>query len=95
MLSFILCCNIRTLLDLASSKCPEQGTAPVSRESGRLNIEIAVLSETRLSEEDQLTEKGSGSSIFWVGKLKNEKCEGCVGFDIKSYRNPLVSLIIS
>ena len=48
----ICCCNVRTLLDLASSKHTEQRAALVSRELGRLNIDIAALSETHLSEED-------------------------------------------
>lgn len=72
----ICCWNVRTLLDLPSSKCPEQRTALVSRELGRLNIDIAALSETRLAEEDQLIEKGPGYSIFRVGKTKSEKHEG-------------------
>ena len=37
-----------------------------------------------MTEEDQLTEKGSGYSIFRVEKTKSEKCEGGVGFAIKS-----------
>ena len=48
----------------------------MSRELGRLNIDIAALSETRLAEEDQLIEKGPGYSIFRVGKTKSEKHEG-------------------
>ena len=80
-----MCCwNVRTLLDLAPSNRSERRTALVTRELGRLNIDIAALSETRLSEEDQLTEKGSGYSIFWVGKPKGEKRDGGVGFAIKS-----------
>ena len=79
----ICCWNIR-ILDLATSKRPEQRTALVSEELGRRNIHIADLSETRLSEEDQLVAKGSGYSIFWIGKPKNEKRECGVGFAIKS-----------
>ena len=33
-----------------------------------------------MSEDDQLTEKRSGYSIFWVGKPENETREGGVGF---------------
>ena len=80
----ICCWNVRILLDLATSKCSERRTALVSRELGRLKIGIAALSETRLSEEDQLSEKGSGYSIFWVRKPKNEKCESGVAITIKS-----------
>ena len=55
----ICCWDVRTLLDVASKR-PEWRTALVSIELGRLNIDIAALSETHLSEEDQLIEKGSG-----------------------------------
>ena len=80
-----MCCwNARTLLDLPSSKHPERRTALVSIELVRLNIDIAAMSETRLAEEDELIEKGSEFSIFWVGKTKSEKSEGGVGFAIKS-----------
>ena len=48
----------------------------MSRELGRLNIDIAALSETDLPEEDQLIEKGT--------KPKNEKREVGVDFAIKS-----------
>ena len=56
----------------------------MSIELVRLNIDIAAMSETRLAEEDELIEKGSEFSIFWVGKTKSEKREGGVGFAIKS-----------
>lgn len=67
----IYCWNVRALFDLPSPKRPERRTAPVSIELDRLDIDIAALSETRLTEEDQIIEKGSGYSIFWVGKTKN------------------------
>ena len=47
-------------------------------------MDIAALSETRLSEEDQMSEEGSGYSLFWVGKPKGERRDGGVGFAIKS-----------
>ena len=46
-------------------------------------IDIAALSETYLSEEDQLIEKGSGWSIFCVGKPNDEKQEDGVEFAVK------------
>ena len=54
------CWNVRTLLDLKSSMHPERRTALVTKELQRLNIDIAALSETRLSEQDQITEESSG-----------------------------------
>ena len=78
------CWNVRTLLDADKSKRPERRTALVTRELKRLNIDIAALSETRLAEEDQLKEEGSGYSLFWVGKRKGERRDGGVGFAIKS-----------
>ena len=41
--------NVRTLLDRDRSKRPERQTALVAKELSRYNIDIAVLSETRLA----------------------------------------------
>ena len=87
-LSLNVCCwNVRTLLDREASSRPERRTALVTSELGRLNIDIAALSVTRLSDEDQLTEVSSGFTIFWVGKPKGEKRDGRrggVGFAIRT-----------
>ena len=80
----IACWNVRTLLNIDTSKRPERRTALVTRELKRLNIDIAALSETRLSDEDHVVELGSGYSIFWVGKPKGVRRDGGVGFAIKS-----------
>ena len=56
----------------------------VTKELQRLNIDIAALSETRLSGEDQLIEMKSGFTLFWVGKPEGERRDGGVGFAIKS-----------
>ena len=80
----VCCWNVRTLLDLDSSNRPERRTALVTRELRRLNVDIAALSETRMSDEDQLTEVKSGFTLFWVGKPKGEKREGGVGFAIRT-----------
>ena len=76
--------NVRTLLDLDSSKHPERRTAIVAKELARYRIDIAALSETRLSEEDQLTESGAGYTFFWKGKPNGERRVGGVGFAIRS-----------
>lgn len=75
--------NVRTLLDRDGSVLPERRTAIVSKELARYNIDIAALSETRLSDEDQLTEIG-GYTYFWKGKPNGIKREGGVGFAIRS-----------
>ena len=79
----ICCWNVRTLLDLPSSKRPERRTALVSRELGRLNIDIAALSDTRLAE-DQLIEKKIRILHFLGRKNKKWEGKGGVGFAIKS-----------
>ena len=84
-ISLNICCwNVRTLLDREASSRPERRTALVTRELQRLNIDIAAHSETRLSDEHQLTEVNSGFTIFWVGKPKGEKRDGGVGFAIRT-----------
>ena len=80
----VCCWNVRTLLELSSSNRPERRTALITKELRRLNVDVAALSETRLSGEDNLLEKSSGYTIFWVGKPAGVKREGGVGFAIKS-----------
>ena len=58
--------NIRTLLPdtkTAASR-PERRTALIASELGRLGIDIACLSETRLADEGRIDEVGSGYSFF-------------------------------
>ena len=84
-ISLNVCCwNVRTLLDRETSSRPIRRTALVTRELERLNTDIAALSETRLSDEDQLIEVSSGFTIFWVKKPKGEKRDGGVGFAIRT-----------
>ena len=65
--------NVRTLLDRERSSNPERRSAIVARELSRYSIDIAALSETRLSGEDQFTEEGAGYTFFWKGKPEGEK----------------------
>ena len=71
-------------MDQPSSKRPERRTALVTKELQRLNIDIAALSETRFSDEDQLVEIGTGYTLFWFGKPKGERRDGGVGFAIRT-----------
>ena len=78
-----LCCwNVRTLLD--NDKRSVRRTALVTNELARYNIDIAALSETRLSGVDQLTEIESGYTLFWSGKPTGEKREAGVGFAVRN-----------
>ena len=79
--------NVRTLLDREASTNPERRTAIVAKELSRYHIDIAAFSETRLSEEDHLTERGAGYTFFWKGKPEGEKRDGGVGFAIKTDLN--------
>ncbi|XP_076041882.1 uncharacterized protein LOC143025761 [Oratosquilla oratoria] len=65
--------NIRTLLDSDVNPRPRRRTALVAHELSRYNIDIAALSETRLSGEDSLSEEGEGYTFFWKG-LPEEDC---------------------
>ena len=62
--------NVQTLLDLEMSSKPERRTALVAKELARYRVDIAALSETRLSGEDQLTEKGAGYTFFGKVSLR-------------------------
>lgn len=76
--------NVRTLGDSATSSRPERGTALVARELDRYDIDIAALSETRLADEGQLTEKGAGYTFYWKGLPSTEPRQSGVGFAIRS-----------
>ena len=56
----------------------------VSRELDRYNIQMSALSETRLANEGQLSEKKAGYIFFWSGQDSDERCDAGVGFAIKS-----------
>ena len=76
--------NVRTLLDRAETNRPERRTALVAKELSRYNIDIAALSETRLADEGQLSEAGSGYTFFWVGKPADHPRMSGVGFAIRN-----------
>lgn len=76
--------NVRTLLDRAGTDRPERRTALIASELLRYNVQIAALSETRLAEEGQLTERSAGYTFFWIGRRPDERREAGVGFAIKT-----------
>ena len=78
---------MRTLLDPQTpsySDRPPRRTALIAAELKRYNIDIAALSETRLAEEDSISEAGEGYSFFWRGLPKDEHRIHGVGFAIKT-----------
>ncbi|KAK3895118.1 hypothetical protein Pcinc_001133 [Petrolisthes cinctipes] len=76
--------NICTLQDVADINRPERRTALVCKELARFNIDVAALSETRLPEEGNIREAGTGYAIFWKGKAHEEPRIHGVGFAIRS-----------
>ena len=53
-------------------------------ELGRLDIDIAALSEVRFAEQGSLGEDGAGYTFFWSGKNEDERRLSGVGFTIKT-----------
>ena len=76
--------NLRTLIDRAGTDRPERRCALIEREPERYKVQIAALSETRLVNEDQLSEAHAGYTIFWIGRKQEERREAGVEFAIKS-----------
>ena len=56
--------NVRTLLDRKGSNRPERRSALVTRELQRYNVDIAALSETRFLDAGELSEVGSGYTLY-------------------------------
>jgi hypothetical protein len=73
--------NIRTLLDREGASRPERRTALVAMELAKYNIDIAALSETRLSSSGSVTD--IDYTFFWSGRPENERREAGVGFAVK------------
>ena len=49
-----------------------------------MDVDIAVLSEARFAEQGLLTEDGTGYTLLWTGKNKDERRLFGVGFKIKT-----------
>ena len=75
--------NVRTLLN--DTCLHQRRTAIIGRELARYNIDIAALSETRISGVDQeIVEDGAGYTFFTMGKPEGEPRQHGVGFAIKN-----------
>ena len=72
--------NVQTLLDRGDRH--ERRTAIIARELARYSIDIAALSETRISGSTQLEEVGAGYTLFCIGHPEGEMRHGGVGFAV-------------
>ena len=89
------CWNVRTMMDSEDNERPQRCSALVAKELTRLNIDIAALSEVRFADQGSLTEHGTGYTLYWSGKTKEERCLSGVGFMMKTQiANTLHSLPI-
>lgn len=86
--------NVRTLLDRSDNiNIAERRTALVAIELDKYNIDIAALSETRLSATGSLTEELSGYTFFWSGKKQGERRDHGVGFAIRKDLCDLLEIV--
>lgn len=74
--------NVRTLLD--NQDRHERRSAIVARQLERFNIDVAALSETRISGSTQFEEVGAGYTFFCQGQPVGAKCLHGVGFAIRT-----------
>ena len=71
-------------MDRDEDNRPQRRTAKIELELARYNINITALSETRLADEGELCERGSGYTFFWRGRGNEERREASVGFAVKT-----------
>ena len=79
--------NVRTMLDIntdGENARPHRRTALIALELERFNVDIAALSETRLSGEGSLTEVGGGYTFFWRGYPEGQPRKHGVGLAIRT-----------
>ena len=70
--------SLQSLQDIKDSR----KTAVINDELRRLNVDIATLQETRLSDSGTLKEKDY--TFFWQGKRSDEPREHAVGFAVRN-----------
>ena len=58
--------NVRTLID--NENGIQRRTAVIAKSLKAYGVDIAALSETRLSDESQMEEVGMGYTFYWIGK---------------------------
>ena len=79
-----MCWNVRTMMDSEDNERPQRRSALVAKELARLNIDIAALSEVRFADQGSLTEHGTGYTLYWSGKTKEERRLSGVVFMMKT-----------
>ena len=62
----------------------ERRTAIIARVLKQQDIDFAALSETRLSDESQLTKDGAGHTFYWIGKPEGQPRLAGVGFAVRT-----------
>ncbi|BHF69031.1 hypothetical protein SprV_0301207200 [Sparganum proliferum] len=77
--------NVRSLLDNSMSNPPERRTALVARELAPYKLNIAALSETYFSKQDQLEEMGSSYTFFWSGCSRAERRDAGIAFATRNH----------
>ena len=83
------------MMDSEDNECPQRHSALAAKELARWNIDIAALSEVRFANQGSLTEHGTGYTLYWSGKTKEERRLSGVGFMMKTQiANRLQSLPI-
>ena len=69
-----------------------KGGLHLLQELARYRVQSAALSETRLADENQLSEVHTGYTFFWIGRKQDERREAGAEFAIKfNLVNKLVS----
>jgi len=73
---------VRTLLD--STERHERRTAIIGCELARYNIDIAALSESRISGVTELVDVGAGYTFFCIGQPESQPRQAGAGFAIRT-----------
>lgn len=67
---------------LDCKELPTRRTAAILRDLRKYNIDIAALSETKMSDEDKLIEDCPGYTLYWEGVLLGYRRQHVVGIAI-------------
>ena len=69
----IACWNVRSMIDHDTSDCPERRSALITSELLRFGIDIAALSETRLSDTGSFDEIIGVMDTDFSGQVKHQE----------------------
>ena len=76
--------NVRTMLDTGENARPHRRSALIALELERYGVDIAALSETRLSGEGSIIEVGGGYTFFWKGYPEGQSRQHGVGLAVRT-----------